>query len=69
MTLKVSMWHGILEFYQIYSNDNPRLTLIYFTARSNMVHYVFVSEKDKIVDFSETIVVYDIKVGMCSQLN
>ena len=34
-----------------------------------MVHYVFVSEKGKIVDFSETIVVYDIKVGMCSQLN
>ena len=30
---------------------------------------VFVWEKGKIMDFSETIVVYDIKVGKFSQLN
>ena len=29
----------------------------------------FVWENGKIMDFSETIVVYDIKVGRCSQLN
>ena len=47
-------------------NDDPLLTLIYFTARSNLVPYNFVWEKDKIMDFSEIIVVYDIKVGRCS---
>ena len=38
-------------------------------ARSNLVPYAFVWEKVKTIDFSETIVVYDIKVGSCSQLN
>ena len=38
-------------------------------ARSNLVPYAFVWEKVKTKDFSETIVVYDIKVGRCSQLN
>ena len=38
-------------------------------ARSNLVHYSFVREKGKTMDFSETIVVSDIKVGRCSQLN
>ena len=51
------------------SNDDPGLTLIYFTARSNLVLYAFVWEKGKTVDFSETVVVFDIKVGRCSQLN
>ena len=34
-----------------------------------MLFYVFVWEKGKTEDFSETIVVYDIKVGRRSQLN
>ena len=38
----------------------------YFTARST---YVFVLEKGKTVDFSETIVVDNINIGKCSQLN
>ena len=38
-------------------------------ARSNLVHCAFVSEKVKTMDFSETVVVYNIKVGKCSQLN
>ena len=45
-------------------------TLTYFTPRSNWVPSAFVWEKGKTIDFfSETIVVYDIKVGACSQLN
>ena len=48
------------------SNDDPELTLIYFTARSNLVPLVFVWEKGKTMDFSETIVVYDVIVGRCS---
>ena len=69
MTLKVSMQHLVLKFFQLYSNDNPDLTLTYFTARSNLVPYTFVWEKGNIMDFSETVVVYDTKVGRFSLLN
>ena len=34
-----------------------------------MVSYAIVWEKGKTLDFSEIILVYDIKVGRCSQLN
>ena len=66
MTLKLGMQHWVLEYYQVCSNDDPGLTLTYFTARSNLVPYAFVWEKGKTMDFSETIVVYDVKVGRCS---
>ena len=69
MAFKVGMQHWILKYYQNYSNDDPALTLTYFTARSNLVPYAFVKEKGKIMDFSETVVVYEIEVGRCSQLN
>ena len=68
MTLKLGMQHWVLEYYQVCSSDAPGLTLTYFTARSNLVSCAFVWEKIKTMDFSETIVVYDIKVGRCSQL-
>ena len=48
------------------SNDDPGLTVTYFMGRSNLVPCAFVWEKGKTMDFSETIVVYDIKVGRCS---
>ena len=69
MTLKLGMHHWVLEYYQVCSNDDPRLTLTYFTARSNLVPNTFVWEKGKTMDFSGTIVVYDVKVGRCSYLN
>ena len=69
MTLKLGMLHRVLEYYQVCSNDAPGLTLPYFMTRSNLVSYAFVWEKFKTMDFSETIVVYDIKVGRCNQLN
>ena len=71
MNLKLSMQHRVLEYYQVCSNDDPGLTLTYFMARSNLVPYAFVWEKGKTMDFSETIIVYDIKVGRytCSLLN
>ena len=69
MTLKACMQHWVLEDYQICSNDDPGLTLTYFTARSNLVPYAFVWENVKKMDFSETIVVCDIKVGRCRQLH
>ena len=67
--IKLGMQHQVLEYYQVCSNDDSGFTLTYFMARSNLVPYAFVWEKVKTMDFSETIVVYDIKVGRCSQLN
>ena len=63
MTLKLGKPHLVLEYYQVYSNEDPGLTLICFTARSNLLLYAFIWEKGKTMDFSETVVVYDIKVG------
>ena len=66
MTLKLGMQHQVLKYYQVYSNDDTVLTLTYFMARSNSVPYAFVWEKGKTMDFSEPIVVYDVKVGIWS---
>ena len=44
---------GMLEYYQVCSNDDPGLVLTYFTARSNMVPYAFVWEKGKTMDFQK----------------
>ena len=63
MTLKLGLQHWMLEYYQICSNDDPGLTLTYFTTRSNLDPYPFVWEKGKTVDLLETIVVCDIKAG------
>ena len=62
------MQHCVLKYYQICSNDDTGLTMTYFTATSKVPH-AFVGEKVKTMDFSKTIVVYDITVGRCSQLN
>ena len=69
MILKVGMQHWVLGYFQLYSNDDPGLTLTYFTARSKLVPYAFVWEKGNITDFIETIVVYYIKVGRFIHLN
>ena len=50
----------------ICSNNEPGLTLTYFTARSNLDPYAFVWQKGKTMDISETIVVYDVKIDRCS---
>ena len=65
MILKVSIQHWGHEYFQVCSNDDLELTMTYFTARSNLVRYAFVWEKGKRIDFSETVVVFDIKVGRC----
>ena len=53
----------MLEYYHVFSNDDPGMTLTYFRARSNLVPYAFVWEKGKTMDFSETIVIYDLKLA------
>ena len=35
---------GLLEYYQICSNIDPGLTMTYFTARSNLVPFIFIWE-------------------------
>ena len=66
MTLKLGRHHWVLKYYQICSNDDPELTLTNFPARSNLVPYAFLWEKVKTMNFSETIVVCDTKVGRYS---
>ena len=63
MILKLGMQHRGLKLYKLYINSDPGLTLTYFTARSNLVPYAFVWEKGKTMDFSETIVIYDLKLA------
>ena len=43
--------------------------MTYFTARSNSVTEVFLWEKLKTVDFSDTFAASDLKVGRCRKLN
>ena len=38
-------------------------------TRLNLVPFAFVWEKGKAMDFSETIVIYDVKIGLCSEQN
>ena len=59
---------SIIALWATCSNDDPGVTLTYFTARSNLVTYAFLWEKVKTVDFSETIAACDLKVGRCRQL-
>ena len=63
MTWKLGMQHRVHEYYHVCSNNNHRLTLTYFMARSNLVPYAFVWEKGKTMGFSETTVVYDLKLA------
>ena len=67
MILKLGMQHQVLEYYQICSNDDAGLTLTYFIARSNLVPYPFVWEKGRTMDFSETVVIYDLKLATDDQ--
>ena len=41
MTLGLGMWHWGCVAYQVCSNDEPKLTLTYFTSRSNLLPNAF----------------------------
>ena len=45
MILKLDLQHHGLKLYKVYINDDPELTLTYFTARSNLVTYTFETGK------------------------
>ena len=59
-TLKLDRKQEGLKPYKSYINDDPGLTLTYFT-RSNLV---FEWEKCKTVYLSKTVVVYEMKIGL-----
>ena len=63
------MQHRVLEYYHVCSNNNHKLTVTYLMTRSNLVPYTFVWEKGKTMDFSETIVVYDLKLATDDRSN
>ena len=65
---KLGMWHRGRNPIIVCSNDDPGVTLTYFTARSNLVTLAFLWEKVKTVDFSETIAASDLKVSMSRHL-
>ena len=66
--MKLGMLHPGFQPIIVCSNDDPGVTLTYFTAKTNLVTKVFLWEKVKTVDFSETIAASDLKVGRCRQL-
>ena len=68
ISTKLGMYNPGLQPIIVCSNYDPGVTLAYFSARSNLVTYVFQLEKVKRVDFSETIAAIDLKVGRCRQL-
>ena len=41
MILKLGMYHLGLKLYRVYINDDPELTLTYFTSRSNWATCTF----------------------------
>ena len=47
--------------YKVCSNDDPGLTLTYFTARSTLLPNAFVWENAEILDFMENIEVCELK--------
>ena len=67
MILKLSMQHRELEYYQIPSNDDPRLTFVCKGQFWFLMHLYGKMHKWWITP--ETIEVYDIKVGIHNKLN
>ena len=66
--MKLGMQNPQLQHVIVCSNDDPGVTLTYFMAKSNFVTSVFLGEKVKTVNFSETIAASDLNVGRCRQL-
>ena len=65
--LVCSIWD--LGPIKVCSNDDPWLTLTYFTSRPSSVTQTFVLKKGPTVNISDSIVAGDIKVDICKQRN
>ena len=66
--MKLGMYHRGLQPIIVCSNDDPGVTLTYFTAWSNLITEAFLKEKVKTLDFSETIAASDLKVSRSRHL-
>ena len=66
--MKLGMLHRRLLSIIVCSNNDPGVTLTYFTARSNLVTKAFLWEKVKTVDFSKTIAASDLTAGRSRHL-
>ena len=64
MTLKLGRKQKGLEPYKSCINDDPVLTLTYFTTRLSLVPYVYDWEKSKTVHLSKTVVIFETKAGL-----
>ena len=51
------------------SNDDPGLTLTYFTARSNFGTWAFIWENETLMDSLEIIASSDLDFGLYSKVN
>ena len=67
MTLKPGMQHWVLEYYQVCSNDDPWDDLDLFYSKVKIGPLCFFMGKGKTIDFSETIVIYDLKLATDDQ--
>ena len=65
-TWYVALWTP--AHHSLFKMMTLRVTLTYFSARSKLVTEAFLWEKVKNVNFSETNVACDLKVGRCRQL-
>ena len=52
MILKLGIQYQVLKYYQIHSNDDPRLTFD-FLRKCHILLYVFIREKAWTKDFPE----------------
>ena len=53
MILKLGMQHRGPKVYKVYINDDPGMTLTYFTPRSNLATYAFEWENTVTKSFNE----------------
>ena len=63
MTFKLCIQHQGLGSYKVCLNDDPRLSLTYFMAKSALLPNAIVWEKAFKIDSIKTIEVYELKVG------
>ena len=67
--MKLGMKHQRFKLIIFCSNDNPVLTLTYFTAMSNFVTSAFIWENVTMMDTLEIIASCDLEFGLLCKLN
>ena len=79
-TSSLLLWNRQVDLYETWyvaslllpiivcSNDDPGVTLTYFTAKSNSVTEAFLWEKGKTMAISETAAASSLKIGRYRQL-